>query len=134
MHQQKHVPPKLAEVVIKMCTVFGLNCLCFASQLFALATYTGVILVVLFCYLGACVLYRGSLVGIPCSTFYMLVLAFCAGIVLMPGDTLPLKVVRRQDRAKLEAALSAAVPYTRLIAVVSTTHLKPHEPLYVHYT
>jgi hypothetical protein len=51
----------------------------------------------------------------------MLVLAFCTGIVLMPGDTLPLKVVRRQDRAKLEAALSAAAPYTRLIAVVGTS-------------
>ncbi len=36
----------------------------------------------------------------------------------MPGDTLPLKVVRQQDRAKLETALNAAAPYTRLIAVV----------------
>ena len=36
----------------------------------------------------------------------------------MPGDTLPLKVVRRQDRLKLESALSAAAPYTRWIAVV----------------
>ena len=64
----------------------------------------------------------------------MRVLAFCTGIVLMPGDTLPLKVVRRQDRAKLEAALSAAAPYTRLIAVVGTTHLKHMNPtgLYVH--
>lgn len=47
------------------------------------------------------------------------------GIVLMPGDTLPLKVVRRQDRAKLEAALSAAAPYTRLIAVVCMTRSDP---------
>ena len=37
----------------------------------------------------------------------------------MPGDTLPLKVVRSQDRAKLETALHAPAPYTRLIAVVS---------------
>lgn len=36
----------------------------------------------------------------------------------MPGDTLPLKVVRQQDRAKLETALNAPAPYTRLIAVV----------------
>ena len=43
----------------------------------------------------------------------------CAGIVLMPGDTLPLKVVRRQDRLKLENALSAPAPFTRLIAVVT---------------
>ena len=42
----------------------------------------------------------------------------CAGIVLMPGDTLPLKVVRRQDRLKLENALSAPAPFTRLFAVV----------------
>ena len=41
-----------------------------------------------------------------------------AGIVLMPGDTLPLRVVRQQDRAKLETALNAPAPYTRLIAVV----------------
>lgn len=64
----------------------------------------------------------------------MLVLALCTGIVLMPGDTLPLKVVRRQDRAKLEAALSAAAPYTRLIAVVSTTHPKSHGILHVRNT
>ena len=36
----------------------------------------------------------------------------------MPGDTLPLKVVRQQDRQKLETALNAAPPFTRLIAVV----------------
>ena len=33
-------------------------------------------------------------------------------------DTLPLKVVRRQDRLKLESALNAAAPFTRMIAVV----------------
>jgi hypothetical protein len=48
----------------------------------------------------------------------------------MPGDTLPLKVVRRQDRAKLEAALSAPAPYTRLIAVVGISHLKAHQTIY----
>ncbi len=47
----------------------------------------------------------------------------------MPGDTLPLKVVRRQDRAKLEAALTATAPYTRLIAVVGTSHLKAHQTI-----
>ncbi len=108
---------------------FKLNCFCSASQVFVLATYTDVILVVLFCYLSACVLYRGFLDGISCSTFYTLVFALCAGIVLMPGDTLPLKVVRRQDRAKLEAALSAPAPYTRLIAVVGTSHLNVHKTL-----
>ena len=39
----------------------------------------------------------------------------------MPGDTLPLKVVRRQDRLKLESALNAPAPFTRLIAVVCGT-------------
>ena len=43
----------------------------------------------------------------------------CSGIVLMPGDTLPLKVARSQDKLKLETALNASAPYTRLIAVVS---------------
>lgn len=52
----------------------------------------------------------------------------------MPGDTLPLKVVRRQDRAKLEAALSAPAPYTRLIAVVGTCHVKAHKTLYSRCT
>lgn len=50
-----------------------------------------------------------------------------AGIVLMPGDTLPLKVVRRQDRLKLESALNASAPFTRLIAVVRL--LPPPLPL-----
>lgn len=42
----------------------------------------------------------------------------CAGIVLMPGDTLPLKMVSRQDQLGLESALSAPAPFTRLLAVV----------------
>ncbi|KAL3153029.1 hypothetical protein ABBQ38_012053 [Trebouxia sp. C0009 RCD-2024] len=47
------------------------------------------------------------------------------GIVLMPGDTLPLKVVRRQDRQKLESALTAPAPFTRLIAVACMSRSDP---------
>ena len=38
----------------------------------------------------------------------------------MPGDTLPMKLFRRQDRVKLQQALNAPAPYTRLIAMVSS--------------
>ena len=37
----------------------------------------------------------------------------------MPTGALPLKLVRRTERAVIERALSAPTPFTRLIAVVS---------------
>ena len=46
----------------------------------------------------------------------------------MPGDTLPLKVVSRQDRLKLESALDAPAPFTRLIAVVRGTAMNCYLP------
>ena len=42
-----------------------------------------------------------------------------AGVVLVPTAALPLKLVRRSERAAIERALSAPAPLTRLIAVVS---------------
>ena len=42
-----------------------------------------------------------------------------AGVVLVPTGALPLKLVRRTERAVIERALSAPTPFTRLIAVVS---------------
>jgi hypothetical protein len=44
----------------------------------------------------------------------------CAGVVLVPTGALPLKLMRRSERAIIERALSAPAPFTRLIAVVST--------------
>ena len=50
-----------------------------------------------------------------------------AGVVLVPTGALPLKLVRRAERAVIERALSAPAPLTRLIAVVSTSLPKlPH--------
>lgn len=41
-----------------------------------------------------------------------------AGLVLCPGNTLPLKLTFRGDRALVQQALDAPAPLTRLIAVV----------------
>lgn len=41
-----------------------------------------------------------------------------AGVVLVPNATLPLKLVRRSERALVRASLEAPPPFTRVIAVV----------------
>ena len=43
----------------------------------------------------------------------------------MPSGALPLKLVRRSERAIIERALSAPPPFTRLIAVVRTDKCWP---------
>lgn len=46
---------------------------------------------------------------------------FAAGLVLCPGNTLPLRLTFRGDRALVQQALSAPPPLSRLIAVVCCT-------------
>lgn len=41
-----------------------------------------------------------------------------AGLVLCPGNTLPLRLTFRGDRALVQQALDAPAPLTRLLAVV----------------
>lgn len=46
---------------------------------------------------------------------------FATGLVLCPGNTLPLRLTFRGDRALVQQALSAPPPLSRLIAVVCCT-------------